>query len=146
MKFLHTADWHVGRKLHGYDLSTEQADALRKLEKIAIDEKVDAIVIAGDIYDRGMPSEDSVRMVNGALKKLNLEDGFPLLAISGNHDSAERLSTGSEWFEATSFYLHTKLERAAEPIEMSGVQFFLMPYFEISAAKNFLGDETYENY
>ena len=47
MKFLHTADWHVGRKLHGYDLSTEQADALRKLEKIAIDEKVDAIVIAG---------------------------------------------------------------------------------------------------
>ena len=93
MKFLHTADWHVGRKLHGYDLSTEQADALRKLEKIAIDEKVDAIVIAGDIYDRGMPSEDSVRMVNGALKKLNLEDGFPLLAISGNHDSAERLST-----------------------------------------------------
>ena len=67
MKFLHTADWHVGRKLHGYDLSTEQADALRKLEKIAIDEKVDAIVIAGDIYDRGMPSEDSVRMVNGEI-------------------------------------------------------------------------------
>ena len=45
MKFLHTADWHVGRKLHGYDLSTEQADALRKLEKIAIDEKAEAIII-----------------------------------------------------------------------------------------------------
>ncbi len=142
MKFLHTADWHIGRRLHGYDLSEEQADALRKLEETAIDEKVDAIVIAGDIYDRGMPSEDSVRMVNGMIKKLNLADGFPLLAISGNHDSAERLATGSEWFEETSFYLHTRICQAIEPIEMSGVQFFLMPYFEIGEARRFLEDET----
>lgn len=145
MKFLHTADWHIGRKLHEYALEEEQADALDKLEGIALEEKVDAVVIAGDIYDRGMPSENSVRMVNGFLKKLNLEDGLPLLAISGNHDSAERLATGADWFAATSFYMSTSLEQALKPVEIGDVQFFLLPYFELSAARRLFADEGVRN-
>ena len=147
MKFLHTADWHVGRKLHGYDLSTEQADALRKLEKIAIDEKVDAIVIAGDIYDRGMPSEDSVRMVNGALKKLNLEDGFPLLAISGNHDSAVKLSFASGLIDLSGIHIAPVYNGKVEPMRLEGydgisADIYMLPFVKPVTVKNIFKDEA----
>ena len=106
MKFLHTADWHIGKKLHNFDLKYEEDDAFKQIERIAEEEKVDAIIIAGDLYDRSLPSEEAVKSVNEKLKRLNLVDKHPLLIISGNHDSATRLNTGSEWFKATNLFLN----------------------------------------
>ena len=60
MRFLHTGDWHIGKKLGDFNLKDEQWDAFKKIEKIAFEEQVDAIVIAGDIYDRSLASEESV--------------------------------------------------------------------------------------
>ena len=57
MKFLHTADWHIGKKLHNFDLNYEEDDAFKQIERIAEEEKVDAIIIAGDLYDRLLPSQ-----------------------------------------------------------------------------------------
>lgn len=140
MKVLHTADWHIGKKLHGYDLLPDQAYILDQIKKIAKDEAVDAIVIAGDLYDRSVPSEDSVRLLNQTIADWNLTEQFPLLAISGNHDSATRLATGAPWFNQAHFHLHTRLQEAFTPIEMKDTQFFLLPYFEPVDARIYFED------
>lgn len=140
MKVLHTADWHIGKKLHGYDLLPDQAYILDQIKKIAKDEAVDAIVIAGDLYDRSVPSEDSVRLLNQTIADWNLTEQFPLLAISGNHDSATRLATGAPWFNQANFHLHTRLQEVFTPIEMKDTQFFLLPYFEPVDARIYFED------
>lgn len=145
MRFLHTADWHIGKKLHGFDLLAEQKDAFSQIKQIAAEQKVDAIVIAGDLYDRAIASEDSVAVLNEMLKELNLQENYPLLAISGNHDSAIRLETGSDWYQATKFYLKTKFADAFEPVTLQDTQFFMLPYFQPQMARNYFQDESLKN-
>lgn len=142
MRFLHTADWHIGKKLHGYDLLRNQQVAMDEILAIAKREAVDAIVIAGDLYDRSVPGVESVALLNQQLIKMNREEGIPLLIISGNHDSSTRLGTGSPWFQQTNFHLHTTLVEALQPIEFEEVQFYLLPYFEPIEARLHFEDET----
>ncbi|MBM7712486.1 exonuclease SbcCD subunit D [Enterococcus xiangfangensis] len=140
MKVLHTADWHIGKKLHGYDLLPDQAYILDQILTIGKSETVDAIMIAGDLYDRSVPSEDSVRLLNQTIAKWNLTEGIPLLVISGNHDSATRLATGAPWFNQAKFHLQTRLQDAFTPIEMGNTQFYLLPYFEPVDARIYFED------
>ncbi|MFC6181715.1 exonuclease SbcCD subunit D [Lactiplantibacillus daowaiensis] len=142
MRFLHTADWHLGKKLHGFDLQAEQQTAYEQILQLALTEKVDAVVIAGDLYDRAIPNETAVKQLNAMLIDLNLKHQLPLLAISGNHDSAARLRTGSDWFKATDFYLHTTVSQALTPVTLGDTQFFLLPYFEPFEARQYFQDET----
>lgn len=141
MRFLHTADWHIGKKLHGYDLLEEQQYAFEELLKIAKAEAVDAIVLAGDIYDRSVPSVEAINTFNQMIIKMNLEEKYPVFAISGNHDSSTRLETGGPWFAQSNFHLHTRLEQAFQPIEYKGTQFFLLPYFEPISARLYFENE-----
>ncbi|GEO73658.1 DNA repair exonuclease [Levilactobacillus namurensis DSM 19117] len=140
MKFLHTADWHIGKKLHGYDLLTEQRDAYRQIKAIALAEQVDAVVIAGDLYDRALPSEDAVATLDEMLVDLNRQTKLPLLAISGNHDSGVRLGYGRQWFDSTRFYLRTQVGEGLEPVTLGDTQFFLLPYFEPFAVRQLFDD------
>lgn len=142
MRFLHTADWHIGRKLHGYDLLDDQQKIFSDILEIAQREQVDAIVIAGDLYDRSVPSTEAVALLNQQMAEMNLVNKFPILAISGNHDSSTRLETGTPWFQATQYFLHIKLEQAFTPVTLGDVEFFLLPYFEpIEARLHFKNDE-----
>ncbi|KRL76541.1 exonuclease SbcCD subunit D [Secundilactobacillus paracollinoides] len=142
MRFLHTADWHIGRRLHGFDLTESQADAFTQIETIAKAEKVDGILLAGDLYDRGLPSESSVEQLNAMIEQLNLTDQIPIYAISGNHDSAIRIATGAQWFKATKFYMATDIKDAFDPITVGDTQIFLLPYFEPFAAAQYFDDES----
>ncbi|MDA9472727.1 exonuclease SbcCD subunit D [Enterococcus sp. 5H] len=135
MRFLHTADWHIGKKLHGYDLLEEQQAAFQQILAIAKAEKVEAIVIAGDLYDRSVPAVEAIEVFNQMIIEMNLKEKFPVLAISGNHDSSTRLETGGPWFAQSNFHLNTRLEQAFQPIEIENTQFFLLPYFEPIAAR-----------
>lgn len=142
MRFLHTADWHIGKKLHGYDLLEEQKDAFQQILTIAKEEAVDAIVIAGDLYDRSVPAVEAIETFNEMMIQLNLIEKYPVFAISGNHDSSTRLETGGPWFSHLDFHLATRLEQAFQPIEFLETQFFLLPYFEpIAARMYFKNDE-----
>lgn len=150
MKLLHTADWHIGRTLNGYSLLNEQKHAFEQILTIARDEQVDGIVIAGDIYDRAVPNPEAVTALTDMLKKMNLENHFPIYAISGNHDSATRLSSGREWMEYTNFHLNTFLEETFTPIELDTVQIFMLPFFGPLDARVYyhhqgLGDEKVKN-
>ncbi len=73
MKLLHTADWHIGRTLNGYSLLNEQKAAFQQILNIALEEHVDGIVIAGDIYDRAIPNVDAVTTLNEMFKEINIE-------------------------------------------------------------------------
>jgi exonuclease SbcD len=141
MRFLHTADWHIGKKLHGYDLLEDQQYIIDQIIRLAEEQSVDAIVIAGDLYDRTVPAVDAVKILNEKIAEINLEKKFPLLAISGNHDSPTRLETGSQWFKNTQFYLTTTLEESMKPIEFPDTQFFLLPYFEPIEARLFFDEK-----
>lgn len=130
MKLLHTADWHIGRTLNGYSLLDEQEHAFDQILKIAQEQKVDGIVIAGDIYDRAVPSTDAVTALDKMLRTINIDNKIPIYAISGNHDGAKRLNYGREWMEFTNFHLNTLLEEAFTPIETDDTQIFMLPFFD----------------
>ncbi|MER2110095.1 MAG: exonuclease SbcCD subunit D [Desemzia incerta] len=143
MKFLHTGDWHIGKKLHGFQLLQEQQEVFQQLLDIAKKEEVEAIVIAGDLFDRSVPPAEAVSVLNQMFIDMNLTEKIPVLAISGNHDSATRLETGSEWFKQANLYLQTKInEFTFQPITLGNTQFFLLPYFDPIDARLYFSDDT----
>ncbi|HEX7993795.1 MAG TPA: exonuclease subunit SbcD, partial [Streptosporangiaceae bacterium] len=104
MRLLHTSDWHLGRTLYGEDLLTHQTAFLDWLLAEAIERRVHAVVVAGDVYDRAVPTTDAVAVLDHALR------GFaaarvPVLLTSGNHDSAVRLGFGSRLSELAGVHL-----------------------------------------
>src|SRR6201985_1809578 len=94
MRLLHTSDWHLGRTLHRADLRAAQSAFLDHLVEVARAEKVDAVLVAGDVYDRAVPPVDAVELCEGAVLRLTAT-GARTAVISGNHDSARRLGFGS---------------------------------------------------
>lgn len=145
MRILHTADWHIGKTLAGYDLLDVQKRSFEQLRQVARDENVDAMIIAGDVYDRALANEPVVATVNSMLRTLNLDDQLPLLVIAGNHDSAERLATGRDWYTETHLHLNTHLPEAFTPVTLGDTQFFLLPYFEPREAQVYFDDPELTN-
>lgn len=130
MKLLHTADWHIGKKVNGYSLLEEQEHAFEQILAIAQEEQVDGIVIAGDIYDRALPPVEAVEKLSEMFRSMVEDLDIPIYAISGNHDDSRRLAFGTTLFEKSNLYLKTKLEDSFVPIETSEAQIFLLPFFE----------------
>ena len=116
-------------KLQGYDLIEDQKYVLAQIFEIAKEEKVDAIVIAGDLYDRSVPAVDAIEVFNELMVGVELARKIPDFAISGNHDSNIRLSAGTPWFSHSNYFLQTRFEESFQPIEFKNSQFFLLPYF-----------------
>lgn len=141
LKFIHTADWHLGKLVHGVYMTEDQRYVLNQFVQLVEKEKPDAVVIAGDLYDRSIPPTEAIDLLNDILFQINVELEIPVLAITGNHDSSERLSFGSSWFRKNHLYLTSKLEDY-KPVHINGVNFYLVPYAEPCVVREFLGDET----
>ena len=142
MKFIHTADWHLGKLVHGVYMTNEQRDVLEQFVGLVAEEKPDAVIIAGDLYDRSIPPTDAVDLLNDMLFKINVELKTPIVAISGNHDSAERLSFGTSWYRHSHFYLKGKLSTDFTPCQINGVNFHLVPYAEPGLVRQILDDDS----
>ncbi|MFK9090386.1 exonuclease SbcCD subunit D [Bacillus salipaludis] len=142
MKFIHTADWHLGKLVHGVYMTENQREVLEQFVAIVAEEKPDAVVIAGDLYDRSVPPTDAVELLDEILFKMNVELKTPVVAIAGNHDSAERLSFGSSWYKHSQFYLSGKLSNSFKPVQIGGVNFFLVPYAEPGVVRQLLEDDS----
>src|SRR3954452_3063984 len=91
MRLLHTSDWHIGRSLHGTDLLAEQEAVLTRLAQVVAAESVDVVLVAGDVYDRAVPSADATAVLGRALARFTAA-GASVVLTPGNHDSARRLS------------------------------------------------------
>jgi exonuclease SbcD len=133
MRFLHTSDWHLGRSLHRADLRDAQARFLDHLIDTARAERVDAVLVAGDIYDRAIPPVDAVALCEDALVRLR-ETGTRVVLISGNHDSAGRLGFSSALIDAAGVHLRTRPAKLAEPVLLNDdhgpVAVYGVPYLE----------------
>ena len=136
MRFLHTSDWHLGRSLHRTDLRDAQATFLDHLVDTARAEKVDAVLVAGDIYDRAVPPVDAVALCEDALVRLR-ETGARVILISGNHDSARRLGFSSALIDAAGVHLRTRPSALADPVLLEDdhgpVAVYGVPYLEPAA-------------
>ena len=142
MRFIHTADWHLGKTLKGQSLIDDQKYILEKFLEIVDAQKVDAIIIAGDIYDRNVPPEEAVNLFDWILNELIIKRKLHVLGIAGNHDSESRLNFGNKLFENTKFHIRARLTNNIEPIvindEFGEIYFSLIPYFEPSKVKAIL--------
>lgn len=103
MRFLHTSDWHLGRIFHGLHMTDDQAIVLEELIALVKESNVDAVLIAGDIYDRAVPPTQAVTLLDEVLRRLVQEAGKNVIMIAGNHDNADRLGFGQSRYLRTSF-------------------------------------------
>ena len=131
MKLLHLGDLHIGKSLAEFDLYDDQAFILMQILNIALERSVDAILIAGDVYDKSIPSEAAVRLFDDFIKKLS-ENNLKTFIISGNHDSDERLNFGSSLFESRNIYIAAKyngeLYKRSFSDEYGEINIYLMPF------------------
>ncbi|AOS61675.1 exonuclease SbcCD subunit D [Actinoalloteichus hymeniacidonis] len=142
MRILHTSDWHLGRTFHGRDLLGEQRDVLAGLADLVASEKVDTVVIAGDLYDRAVPSGEAVGVCHHILAALRAA-GASIVLTSGNHDSAARLGAYSEFAAAGGLHLRTRISELDSPVlladEHGPVAFYGIPYLDPDPARASLG-------
>ncbi|MEV4095011.1 exonuclease SbcCD subunit D [Streptosporangium saharense] len=135
MRVLHTSDWHLGRSFHRESLLAAQGVFVDHLIETVRSERIDVVVVSGDVYDRALPSVDAVDLCNQALRRLVAERVRAVL-ISGNHDSARRLGFGADLIDAAGVHLRTDPARAGDPVlvedpsEGGQVAFYGIPYLE----------------
>ncbi|MEM6299778.1 MAG: exonuclease SbcCD subunit D [Bacteroidota bacterium] len=108
MKLLHTADWHLGKLFHAQSLTQDQSVVLQQFLEHVKDAKPDAILIAGDIYDRSVPPKEAVEVFDWVLEELILNFRIPVIAIAGNHDSPERIDFGSKLLQKQRLHIFGK--------------------------------------
>jgi exonuclease SbcD len=145
MRVLHTSDWHVGRMFHGRDLLTDQESVLGGLADLVVDQRVDVVVVAGDLYDRAVPAGESVAACTRILSRIR-QAGAELVVIPGNHDSAARLGAFGEFAAAGGLYLRTRIADVGTPVLITDahgpVAFYGIPYLEPELARHALGVPT----
>lgn len=133
MRLLHTADWHLGKTLKGQNLLDDQKFILDEIFKVIDDQKPDAILICGDIYDRADPSTDAINLFDEIIFKIT-EKHIPTLCIAGNHDSQDRLNFGSRLFANKKFFITAKSAELPKNIVLEDkfgeIYFTMIPYFD----------------
>lgn len=138
MRLLHTSDWHLGRTFHGQSLLADQEMVLGALADLAAERTVDAVLVSGDLYDRAVPSPETVQAATRILRRIR-DAGIVIVAISGNHDSAPRLGAFSDFLAAGGLHLRTSLDRVADPVLLSDaagqVAIYPLPYLEPDLAR-----------
>ena len=149
MKFFHISDIHLGKKVNGYIMMDEHRYILGEILRMADEEKPDAVVIAGDIYDRTYPSPEAVALCDEFLFQLSSRS-IAVLAISGNHDSPERVAFGSRIFGRSGIHLSPVYDGHVEPVVLSdeygSVNFYMLPFIRPYDVRRYFPDEEIETY
>ncbi|MFE4263974.1 exonuclease SbcCD subunit D [Streptomyces sp. NPDC056883] len=142
MKFLHTSDWHLGRSFHRVNLLGAQAAFIDHLVETVREQEVDAVLVAGDVYDRAVPPLPAVELYDQALHRL-ADLGVPTVMISGNHDSARRLGVGAGLIGRAGIHLRTDPAGCADPVVLADVHgdvaFYGLPYLEPALVRDEFG-------
>ncbi|WP_327191473.1 exonuclease SbcCD subunit D [Streptomyces xinghaiensis] len=142
MRFLHTSDWHLGRSFHRVGLLDAQAAFIDHLVGTVREQRIDAVLVAGDIHDRAVPPLAAVELYDDALHRLAAL-GVPVVMISGNHDSARRLGVGAGLMERAGVHLRTDPRGIGTPVlltdEHGEVACYGLPYLEPALVRDLLG-------
>lgn len=149
MKIMHLGDLHIGKSLGDFDLYEDQRYILEQILNLIKEKSVDVLLIAGDVYDKAIPGEKSVQLLDYFLKRL-VETGIKTYMISGNHDSDERLNFGSSLFESNNIYINSKfngiLKRYSLHDEFGELNIYLLPFVKASQVQHFFPEEKIDSY
>ncbi|MBU5595684.1 exonuclease SbcCD subunit D [Amphibacillus sp. MSJ-3] len=150
MRILHTADWHLGKIVNGVYMTEDQAIVLEQLFEVIEQHTPDILIIAGDIYDRSIPPKEAVELLDQTFTRLIKSFNIPILVISGNHDSPDRLQFGSQLFRNHQLYIESKFKQPIEQLtftdEAGPVHFYLIPYFEPADVQAFFPEQKIHTY
>ncbi|MDN7135353.1 exonuclease SbcCD subunit D [Pseudidiomarina terrestris] len=146
MKLLHTSDWHIGRIFNQHSLLEDQEHVLNQIIDYAQEQQVDAMIVAGDIYDRALPSADAVALLDQTLTTIISELAIPVIMISGNHDGAQRLGFGSQLLKHSGLHLFTSFDELLKPVELDAsfgkVVIWGIPYCDPESVNDYFGVKT----
>ena len=149
MKLIHLSDLHIGKRVNEVSMIEDQAHILRRILQIIDEQKPDAVLIAGDVYDKTVPSAEAVTLLDDFLCCL-AERRVPALIISGNHDSPERLAFGNRLMAGTGIHLSPVYSGDVKPVTLSDehgdVHFYLLPFIKPAHVRRFYPDAQIENY
>jgi len=146
MRFIHTADWHLGRVMHGVPLIEDQAHALDQVIDLVREVEPDAFLISGDVYDRPVPSKEAVELLDDFLSRLVLEHRVTVVIIAGNHDSPSRLEFAARVMAGQG--LHVSGSILADPVMVTlrdrwgAVRFYAIPFAEPALVREALASDT----
>ncbi|MEH7178438.1 exonuclease SbcCD subunit D [Neobacillus vireti] len=150
MKFFHTADWHLGKLVQNVYMTEDQRHVLGEFVKAIEEEKPDAVIIAGDLYDRGVPPTEAVNLLDEVLETIVLKLNTPVLAIAGNHDSPSRLHFGSKIMKSNGYHMVGQISKQLEPVVLKDkhgeVHFHLIPYADPSVIRYVFEDEEVKSH
>ncbi|RDI52938.1 exonuclease SbcCD subunit D [Nocardia mexicana] len=142
MRMLHTSDWHIGRTFHGVDLLADQARSLESIAELVAAERVDAVLLPGDVYDRSIPSADAIAVCNRGFEAIRAA-GAVIVATSGNHDSPTRLGALGSFAAAGGLHLRTAVADMWRPVllsdEFGEIACYGIPYLEPEITRAELG-------
>ncbi len=141
MRFIHTSDWHLGRIFFGVQLTNDQSYILEQFKELVKDTNPDAIIIAGDVYDRAVPPTDAVELLNNTLSQLLLDYKIPIIMIAGNHDSPERISFANRLLSRQNLFVYGPFTADIEPIVLADsygpVYFCPLAYAEPAVVRHY---------
>ena len=149
MRLIHLSDLHIGKRVNEVSMLEEQEYILRQILQIIDTEKADAVLIAGDVYDKSMPPAEAVTLFDDFLCRL-AKRSLPVFVISGNHDSPERLAFGNRLMEHSGIHISPVYSGTIEPITLTdaygAVNFWLLPFIKPAHVKRFYPEEGIESY
>jgi exonuclease SbcD len=132
IRFIHSADWHLGKSLHEHALLEDQRKVLWDLIRLIEEENPDFLVVAGDVFDRSVPSAEALALLGDFLSALRKISPIPLVFLGGNHDSPSRLSYGAELFAHQAIFFRSLPRGFTQPVELDiegqGVQIWCLPF------------------
>lgn len=149
MRFIHISDLHIGKRLFGYSLIEDQIYILSQIVEISKEKSVDSVIIAGDIYDKSVPTAEAVAVFDQFLTNL-CQAGKKVFIISGNHDNAERIAYGSHIMQNGGVYISPVYDGSIEKIELNDkygkINIYLVPFIKPVDVKQFYPEENCENF
>ena len=149
MKFVHLSDLHLGKRVNGYSMIEDQKYILLKILNVIDEQKAEAVVIAGDVYDKPVPPTEAVQLFDDFLFRL-VERNLQILVISGNHDSPERIAFGSRFMDKSGVHMSQVYNGKNDLVELKDkygkVNFYMLPFVKPSNVRRFFEDEEINTY
>lgn len=149
MKIMHLSDLHIGKKVNEYSMLQDQIYILKEILRIIDNEKVETVIIAGDVYDRSLPPNEALELFDEFLYQLSSRN-VNVFVISGNHDSPERISYGGRMMTENKIFLSPVYDGNVKPISLNDdygeVNFYLLPFVRPADIRRYFPDENIENY
>ena len=146
MKILHTSDLHFGIYLYEHAIIDEQKFMVDSLIDIIKGNNIDAVLIAGDVFDKAIVSQKALALYDELVTRLCTEIKIPVLICAGNHDSSERLSLCNKMLAKLNLFIEGRLTADIKAISVGDCDFYLVPYFNLDIARAVFPDEAFENY